>query len=73
MTFGNNVACIVNTFVVSLQIIVTINVLQEVIKILHEEMFNPLPTNVPHHIETSQLICNANQLTSFYMMGNIGR
>ena len=26
-----------------------------------------------HHIETSQLICRANQLTGFYMMGNIGR
>ena len=35
---------------------------------------NPLTTNVPHHIENSQLICSdANQLTSFYMMGNIGR
>ena len=34
---------------------------------------NLLTTNVPHHIETSQLICNANQLTGFYMMGNIGR
>ena len=29
-------------------------------------------TNVPHHIEISQLICNANQLTGVYMMGNIG-
>ena len=27
----------------------------------------------PHHIETSQLICNANQLAGFYMMENIGR
>ena len=34
--------------------------------------FNPLTTNVPHHIETSQLICSANQLTGFYMMGDIG-
>ena len=34
--------------------------------------FNPLRTNVPHHIETSQLTCNANQLTGFYMMENIG-
>ena len=34
--------------------------------------FSPLRINVPHHIETSQLICNANQLTGFYMMGNIG-
>ena len=34
--------------------------------------FNPLTTNVPHHIETSQLICNANQLTGSYMIGNVG-
>ena len=34
--------------------------------------FNLLTTNVSHHIETSQLICIANQLTGFYMMGNIG-
>ena len=27
------------------------------------QTFNPLPTNVYHYIETSQLICNANQLT----------
>ena len=33
---------------------------------------NPLTTNVPHHTETSQLIYNANQLTDFYRMGNIG-
>ena len=36
-------------------------------------VFNPLTTNVPHHVETSQLICNINQLTGFYIMGNIGR
>ena len=35
-------------------------------------LINPLTTNVPHHIETSQLICIENQLTGFYMMGNIG-
>ena len=34
---------------------------------------NPSTTNVPHHTETSQLICNVNQLTGFYMMGNIDR
>ena len=34
--------------------------------------FNPLMTNVPHYIETSQLICIANHLTGFSMMGNIG-
>ena len=37
------------------------------------DSLNPLTTNVPHYIETSQLICIANQLTGFYMMGNIGR
>ena len=36
-------------------------------------VFNPLTTNVPNHIETSQLFSNANQLTGFYMTGNIGR
>ena len=34
---------------------------------------NPLTTNVPYHIETSQLICTANQVTGFYIMGNSGR
>ena len=34
---------------------------------------NPLSNNVYHHIETSQLICSANQLTGRYMMGNTGR
>ena len=34
---------------------------------------NPITTNVPHHIETSQLICNANKLTGFFMVRNIGR
>ena len=34
---------------------------------------NRLTTNVLHYIETSQLTCNANQLTGFYMMENIGR
>ena len=32
---------------------------------------NPLKTYVPYHIETSQLICSANQLTGFYMMGTL--
>ena len=32
-----------------------------------------LTTNVPIHIETSQLIYVANQLTGFYMEGKIGR
>ena len=34
---------------------------------------NPLTTNVPQHIETSQLMCIANQLTGFYMMWSIDR
>ena len=38
-----------------------------------EEIFNPLTANVPHHIETSQLIYTANQLNSFCMKGYIGR
>ena len=35
--------------------------------------FNPVMTNVPHHKETSQLICITDHLTGFYMMGNLGR
>ena len=27
----------------------------------------------PYHIEAGQLICNANLLAGFYMIGNIGR
>ena len=34
---------------------------------------NPLTTNIPHHIETSQLICIANQMTGLYVMVSIGR
>ena len=34
---------------------------------------NPLTSNVPHHVETSELICNANQWIGFYMIGNIAR
>ena len=30
-------------------------------------------TDIPYHIETSELNYIANQLTGFYMMGNIGR
>ena len=33
----------------------------------------PLTPNVLHHKESSQLICNANQLTGFYMTENFGR
>ena len=35
-------------------------------------LFNPSMTNVPRHIETSQLICIANQLTGLYILMNIG-
>ena len=35
-------------------------------------LLSALVTSVPYHIETSQLICRADQLTGFYMMGNIG-
>ena len=34
---------------------------------------NPLTTNFPHYIQTSELIYITYQLTGFYMMGNIGR
>ena len=36
-------------------------------------LIDSLTTSVPYHLETSQLICNANQLTDFYMMDNIRR
>ena len=36
-------------------------------------LVNPLTTNIPHYIETSQLICKTNQLAGFYIMRNIGR
>ena len=35
-----------------------------------EQSINQLMTNVPHHIETNQLIYSANQLTGFYIMGD---
>ena len=41
--------------------------------LLSQVLINPFTTSVPHHIKTSQLICNANQLTGLYMMGNFGR
>ena len=41
--------------------------------ILNFSFFNLLTTSVSHIIETSQLICRANQLTGFYIMGNICR
>ena len=31
----------------------------------------PFKGQCPHHKETSLLICSANQLTSFYMMGTL--
>ena len=39
---------------------------------IYKGLVNPLTTDVPQDIETSQLICNAHQLTGFYMMGSIG-
>ena len=40
---------------------------------LPNTVLNPLTTSVPRHIETSELICITNQLTGFYVIGNIGR
>ena len=36
-------------------------------------VLNGLTHYVLHHMEISQLICSANQLTGIYMMGNTGR
>ena len=44
-----------------------------VIYLVSARHINPLTTSVSHHIETSQLICEASQLTVFFMMVNIGR
>ena len=38
---------------------------------MFDRIINPLTTNAPPHIETSQLICIANQLTDFYTIRNI--
>ena len=53
------------------------SVLLQMLKILKKHykkgnIGNPLTTSVPHHTETSQFICWANQFTGFYMIGNIG-
>ena len=43
-------------------------------KSLHKKMklsINILTTSVPHHIETSQLICYANQFTGFYIRATL--
>ena len=37
------------------------------------QAFKPLTTIVSHHTETNQFIWKANQLTGFYIIGNIGR
>ena len=39
------------------------------VKILIGGLFHPLTTHVSHHIESSPLICIANQLPGFCMMG----
>ena len=49
------------------------NKILSAIKEEDREVVKILTTNVLRHIETSQLICRANQLTGFYMMENIGR
>ena len=35
------------------------------------EKYKPFNNQCSHHIETSQLICSANQLTGFYMIGTL--
>ena len=41
------------------------------LKLCRENQIKQLTTNVPHHIETGQLICRANQLTGFYMVATL--
>ena len=36
-----------------------------------EILTHPFNNQCFHHIETNQLICTANQLTGFYMMGTL--
>ena len=36
-----------------------------------EILAHPFNDQCFHHIETNQLICRANQLTGFYMMGTL--
>ena len=54
-----------------------LNNLQKSFQNIYEDLqrfiiLNTLTTNVPiHHIETSQSICRANQLTGFYMIGRL--
>ena len=40
-------------------------------KKLYPGVFNPLTTSVPYHIETSQLICIANQYIGFYVVAMV--
>ena len=47
-------------------------ILKRNIFIVELQYLNPLTTNVLHHIKTNQLICIADQLIGFYMVGNIG-
>ena len=42
-------------------------------KNIFKSSLNPLTTNVPHHEETSQMICIGNHLIGFYMMEIISR
>ena len=43
----------------------------QILRCEHRKIFNPLTTN--NRIETSQLICKANQLTGFYVRGTFVR
>ena len=43
-------------------------VYKKLLKLPAIELFNSFMTDVPYHIETSPLICRANQWTGFYMI-----
>ena len=40
--------------------------------LLSDFYLGTITINILHHIKPSQLICSANQLTDFYMIGNTG-
>ena len=61
--FHENIPTITNTLALSINYT----------EAMDSKSINTLTTNVLRHVKTSQLICIANQLTGFYMMGNIDR
>ena len=55
--FHENISALTNTFTFSINYTEAID----------SKSINTLTTNIPHHIETRQLVCTGNQLTGFDM------